>query len=63
MQVDTAVSDEALTALLAAQGIRVHTLSEYYHQSPPEQLHCLVVNYSSIDEDALKKALETLEIP
>ena len=63
VQVDTAVSDEALTALLAAQGIRVHTLSEYYHQSPPEQLHCLVVNYSSIDEDALKKALETLEIP
>ena len=63
VQVDTAVSDEALTALLAAQGIRVHTLSEYYHQSPPEQLHCLVVNYSSIDEDALKKALETLKIP
>ena len=63
VQVDTTVSDEALTALLAAQGIRVHTLSEYYHQSPPEQLHCLVVNYSSIDEDALKKALETLKIP
>ena len=62
-KVDTAVSDEALTALLAAQGIRVHTLSEYYHQSPPEQHHCLVVNYSSIDEEALKKALETLEIP
>ena len=63
VKVDTAVSDEDLTALLAAQGIRVHTLSEYYHQSPPEQLHCLVVNYSSIDETALKKALETLEIP
>ena len=47
-------------AALASAGIRVHTLSEYYHDSG-EDRHCLVVNYSGIRIEAVTEALERLE--
>ena len=59
LKVDTALSDEALTALLHDCGIRVRTLSSYYHSAPPEQ-HTLVVNYSTLQEEALAEALNRL---
>ena len=49
-----------MKALLASAGIRVHTLSEYYHDSG-EDRHCLVVNYSGIRIEAVTEALERLE--
>lgn len=59
LRVDTPLSDEALVARLANQGIRVHALSHYYHDTPAQQ-HCLVVNYSNLPEEALEQALEKL---
>lgn len=62
VKVDTALSDEALVAFLGDSGICVRTLSSYYRSAPPEA-HCLVVNYSTLQEDALAEALEKLGKP
>ena len=56
LNVDTSLSDRALTELLAASGIRVHALSEYFHSAVGD-LHCLVVNYAAIREDVLTQLL------
>lgn len=60
LKVDTSRSDREMRELLASAGIRVHTLSEYYHDSG-EDRHCLVVNYSGIRIEAVTEALERLE--
>ena len=60
LKVDTPRSDREMRELLASAGIRVHTLSEYYHDSG-EDRHCLVVNYSGIRIEAVTEALERLE--
>ena len=54
VQVDTPVSDGELTALWAQAGIRVRTLSSYYHEKAPKMDGvCLVINYSGLDEEEL----------
>ena len=60
LKVDTDRSDQEMRALLASAGIRVHTLSEYYHDSR-EDRHCLVVNYAGIREEEVAEALNRLE--
>ena len=59
LKVKTPLTDGELTAALAKAGIRVKALSDYYHDRQ-EDLHCLVVNYSGLREDALREALEKL---
>lgn len=61
LRVDTRLTDRELTEALAAQGIRIQALSAFYHDAPPEQLHCLVVNYSGLDPEQLRRALPELE--
>ena len=56
LKVDTDLSDRELTEKLAAAGIRIRALSSYYHDKA-EDLHCLVVNYSGLKEEALEEAL------
>ena len=58
LKVDTELSDRALTEKLQAAGIRIRTLSSYYHPESPGDSHCLVVNYAGIKEEALEQALE-----
>jgi GntR family transcriptional regulator/MocR family aminotransferase len=60
LQVKTPLTDRELTAALADAGIRIHALSDYYHEQK-EDLHCLVVNYSGIKEKNLQQALELLK--
>ena len=60
LKVDTQLSDQALTEKLEKSGIRVRTLSSYYHDRAEDQ-HCLVVNYSGLKEQQLEKALESAE--
>ena len=63
VKLDTALSDGELTARLGEMGIRVRALSEYYHGPVPEEdRHCLVVNYSGLDDDALALLKEKLDI-
>ena len=59
LKVKTSRSDRELTEALARAGIRIRALSEYYH-GPVGDLHCLVVNYAGIREDALEQALSGL---
>lgn len=61
VQVATDRTDAELTAWLESMGIRVQPLSSFYHAAPSGDLHCLVVNYSGIEEASLEKALEKLE--
>ena len=49
-----------LTAQLAAAGIRIKSISSYYHLPEEKDTHLFVVNYSVLDEDALARALEGL---
>ena len=62
VKVDTALDDGGLTALCREKGIRVRSLGSYYEGAvPPEDLHCLVVNYSGLDDSALKALEEKLK--
>ena len=59
LRVETSLSDRDLTEKLNALGIRVRALSSYYHDRS-QDLHCLVVNYSGLKEEALAQALEDM---
>ena len=62
LKVDTALSDEDLTERCAEQGIRVRTLSSYYHSRVPEEdRHFLVINYSGLREEDLERFLREIE--
>ncbi len=55
VKVDTALSDEALTARCADLGLKIRTLSSYYHGPVPEKsLHRIVVNYSGLKNEDLQ---------
>ena len=56
VKVDTTLSDEALTSYCAGLGVKIRTLSSYYHGQPPqESLHRIVVNYSGLQDEDLEK--------
>lgn len=60
VQVDTEWTDEQLTRHLAAMGVRVQSLSSFYHDSTPGDLHCLVVNYSGLEDGKLDETLDRI---
>lgn len=62
LRVDTIRSDEELVEYLASKGIRAQCLSSFYQNPPEDSRHCLVVNYSGLDEEALKKILPDIGI-
>ena len=54
IKVDTALSDDDLTARFQAAGIRIRPLRHYYHGPvPPYARSTLLVNYSGLDEEEL----------
>ena len=61
VKVDSPFTDRALMDQLAQAGIRVHTLSSYYHGPVPEESHrCLIVNYSGLTDEQLTRLEEKL---
>ena len=61
VKVDTALSDEELTAWCLERGVKIRTLSSYYHGPVPEQDRaCLVVNYSGLRDEELDGILPTV---
>ena len=61
LEVETDLSDRALTQGLLDRGVRVRCLSDYYHGAGPRPEHCLVVNYTGATRDQallLRRALE-----
>ena len=62
LKVDTNLSDEALCSRFSDAGILISPLSHYYHGAIPSWArHCLLVNYSGLDEDQLWR-LKTVHI-
>ena len=58
LQVDTSMTDEELTAYCEVRGIRVRTLSSYYHLPIPESdRHCLMINYAGLNQEDLEQVL------
>ena len=58
VKVDTAMSEEELVAWCGQRGVKVRTLSSYYHGPVPDQdKNCLVVNYSGLREEDLDRIL------
>lgn len=51
------VSDAQFCEKLAACGIRLHALSEYYEGEPAECRHTFVMNYSGVRDDVLAEAV------
>lgn len=60
LRVDTQWTDRRLTGWLEQLGIRMQSLSSFYNEGS-EDLHCLIVNYSGLDEDRLPEALKRIE--
>ena len=64
LKVDTEHTDEELLAICTRLGIRIQALSQFYHgQVPPNDRHCLVVNYAALKEEALEEILRHLPLP
>ena len=58
LKVDTAMTENELVDWCARQGVKVRTLSSYYHGPVPEQdKNCLVINYSGLREEELDRIL------
>lgn len=53
-------SDAAFGAKLAAQGIRLRPLADYYEGSPEHCQHLFVLNYSGVTDDVLEDAVQRL---
>ena len=53
VRVDTALSDENLIRRCRDAGIRIRALNSYYHDAQ-EDTHCLVANYSGLDDEKLE---------
>ncbi len=62
VKVDTSLSDEALTDYCARRGVKIRTLSSYYHGPVQEKsLHRIVVNYSGLKNEDLDLLAEILQ--
>lgn len=56
LRIDTDMTEEALVEKCAAAGIRVRTLSSYYWDTaPPGSRNCLVINYSGLHPEQIKR--------
>lgn len=60
LKIETGLSDLALKQRLAAAGVRVHALSDYYAEGEPRDFHCLVVDYAGLREETLADLLNLL---
>ena len=60
LHVRTDMPDEDLTGMLLKHGIRIRAVSDYCRYPGEEATHRLIVNYSDIDPELLRKAFDIL---
>ncbi|NMA67833.1 MAG: PLP-dependent aminotransferase family protein, partial [Desulfitobacterium sp.] len=60
LEVDTDVSDEELINSARRGGIRITSLSQYYHKKQAQPSHTLIVNYSGIEPNKIEPATQKL---
>ena len=59
LKVDTTLSDEEFCNRALEKGVRIGALSDYYTVAEPSQ-HEFIINYSSVPETQMKKAIQQL---
>lgn len=60
LHVNTNLSDDAIIRKAEQEGIRVSCLSQYYHNNTSGAEHTLVINYSGIEPERIKEAINRL---
>jgi GntR family transcriptional regulator/MocR family aminotransferase len=60
LRLNTPLTDEELRRAAAEKGIRLAFLSDYYHNSAAAPQHVVVVNYSGIEPETLRRGLKRL---
>jgi GntR family transcriptional regulator/MocR family aminotransferase len=61
LKVNTPLSDREMVEMCARAGIRIRSLSEYFHGRRPIETHCLVVNYAGLKDEDIDQLAEILE--
>lgn len=63
LKVDTTLSDETLVQRCRQAGIQVRCLSSYYQEAVPKHAqHCLVINYSGLQDADLEALSQKLAL-
>lgn len=60
LEVDTKYSDEELIKRIAAEGIHISCLSQYFYDKKNAKEHTLIINYSGMQPDCVKEAVNRL---
>lgn len=60
LKINTELSDEEFLLKMEQSGIRLSSLSQYYRNPPAEIAHIFIINYSSVPEENLEKAIQTI---
>lgn len=61
IRLDTELSDEIIEDRLNDLGIKMKALSEYYLSCENEKQHEFIINYSNLDEEKTRQAVELIE--
>lgn len=60
MTIDTTRTDSEFCQLALEHGVKISALSQYFIQPPANARHIFIINYSSLTEDNMQKAIDTL---
>lgn len=57
MQIQTSLSDQDFCLLAQQHGIKIAALSSFYTCNRPVNSHCFIINYSSVKEENMERAI------
>jgi GntR family transcriptional regulator/MocR family aminotransferase len=60
MKIKTTLTDEDFCMSAHQKGVKLSSLSQYYINPTPEIYHTFIINYSSLDESAMREAIEKI---
>jgi len=60
LEVETSLSDEDLVKQIAQKDIHISCLSEYFHDKRRAKKHTLIINYSGMEPEQMKEAVDRL---
>ena len=60
MRIDTEIPDTVIMERALARGLRLTSLSQYFHQPPEDVEHIFIINYSYLETEHIPGAVELL---
>ena len=60
LKLKTSYSDTEFRQRMEQRGVRLSALSQYYEHAPESAEHVFIINYSSLSEESITKAIELL---